>query len=598
MNGLSGLWRNECFKIYRQTANRVIIIIALALAILTPCFNLLVNGATDFFDEEYDNREYWQENADLDLESENYVSYSDWMSRIDAQTFFDDLSIPNTSWKYQAFYEQYRQLLFRRRCFEFYIDGKITKEEFTEQFYWTYNGSDADELPVEFYGDANTVYEKPADIEQPADIDPKWADSFDAEAELVQLGLDVTDTENMLKNLTVKDFANSQLLIYQAELAEKKTSLGELNDQLEKGSATEIDVLAAQLEVEGAEYMVSFYKNMAQTTVPEEDSDWLVNTAAIIGSSACSSLTNVPVSEDEFYNGTTNSLTYGTEDYEEYCEHIENNRANARRALKTADYAIENGIALPEMTIHSAKTLARDSLASVASIIIIALIIVTANNIALEYSSGTIRLLLIRPRKRSKIILSKFCALFTTGVIVSLAVFIVVIVVSIILNGAVYGVWDMFTSDLICFSSVIKISSLLYSLAKLFLPLLSGLFLLSLAFMMAVVTRKAALAIIAPIVVNSMGSIIQMFAMNYAGKYPVLKFTILPYLDLGPYLVSPVSNFATTDLNLTSLVNGMYGSLALNSGLSALTGAIVILIHAGLLFALGFIAFRKQQIKN
>lgn len=590
---MSGLWRNECFKIYRQTANRVIVIIALVLALLTPVFQMFVSGALDLFEQD-DTGEYWEEIAANDLEEGYYIDYCDVTSRISASDFFEEISVAKGNWKYQAFYEKYRTLLYRKSAFEFYLDGKIEKQEFADAFYWdyTYGSDDLFGLGNEYPG---RVYDASPDTEQTS---LEWLESFDAQSELNRLRTDIRDIETTLKNLTVKDYANMQLAVSRTDLNDKKSALGETRTKAQKGEATQSDVLKAELEVEGAEYIVSFYEHMAKTNVPEDKSDWLVRTAVVVGSQACSELTSVPDSEDEFYANAMGAIQYGTDDYAKYCESVEKARTNARRALMTADYAIENGVEIPEMTAHSAKLLARNSFTSIASIVIIAMIIITANNIALEYSSGTIRLLLIRPRKRTKIIFSKFLALFTTGVILSVAVFIVIVAVSTILNGAIYGEWDTFTPDLLCFSRVIRINGIFYSFAKLFLPLFSGLFQIALAFMMAVVTRKAALAIIAPVVVNSMSSLVQLLSMNFAGDYPILKFTILPYLDMGPYLFTPLARYAFIDGDLTSILNGGFGTVAMSSDLSAVTGAVIVLIHFVLLFGLGFFAFRKQQIKN
>ena len=598
MKGLSGLWRNECFKIYRQTANRVIIIIALALSLLTPVFNLLISGALDYFDRDFDDVEYWRENAEVDLSLGNYLSDSDWEARVKATEFYSENGISQSGWKYQAFYDGYRTLLFRRYAFGYYLDGKIGDNELADAIFWDYYYADGTPKYGDFGGFADDRI-VPSDGEEYTEPDVYgWFETFDVEAEYENVKAGIKEIESTLANLTVKDYANARLIELQAERTEKKNELGEIRTKVGNGDVTERDVLIAELEHEGAEYMVSIYEHMSKTNVPEEESDWLVSAAAVIGESARSSLVTVAVSEEEFYDDTMRAYNYGTDDYEKYCENVENTRANARRALMTVDYAIENGIPLPEMTPHSAKMIIRDSLSSVASIVVIAMIIVTANNIALEYSSGTIRLLLIRPRKRSKIILSKFLALFTVGVIVSVAVFIVVTLVSTIANAAVYGEWDTLTPDLICTSRVIKINSLLYSLAKLFLPLLSGGFLLSIGFMMAVVTRKAALAIIAPVVINSMSSILQLLSMNYAGEYPILKYTVLPYFDLGQYLVSPVANYSLSGLNYSALINGGMSTLVLSSNLSALTGAIVIILHFVLIYALAFWAFSRQQIKS
>jgi ABC-2 type transport system permease protein len=480
-------------------------------------------------------------------------------------------------------------MLYTRYCIGFYLDGKIDRDLFSSYFFGDLYGyvTGDDESPV--FNDDGAYYDGDYN-----DADSEWLDSVDFDKVLEEIDGEIAETQDMLKNYTLRDYVASKREDYNSEVTNKQSELGKLKVRLENGNATENDVLKAQLELEGAKFMVSFCESIMKTTIPEGENEWLLEALERIGASAVYSLSDVPVTEEEFLDDPYASDMSGFDDYDDYCESIEMKRTTARRALMTVDYALEHGIELPELTENSTKNLVRNSLSFSSKIIVLAMVIVTANNIALEYSSGTIRLLLIRPRKRSKIIFSKFCALFTTALVVSVAAFILINVVSVIING--FG--DIFTSDLICYGGVVRINSFLYSLAKLFLPLMSGLILLSLAFMMAVVTRKAALAIIAPIIVNSSSLVLQAIAIAKAADFPVLKFTVLPYLDLGSFLISPVAAFTMNDYDLMGLLSDALGSVIISSGLSAAIGTAVVLIHAAIVFAIGFIVFDKQQIKN
>ena len=577
MKGLLNLWRNECGKIFRQTSNKVIMVIALCFAILTPLMMVGLNSSLNSLMNP-DSEEYWQTNAQTAAENGDFVWYCHCSARAEAFTYFKECSISVDSWKYQSFFDVYAKLLERKNMDEFYLDGKITKIDFVENFPTVFELPDA-----EYSADPETG--KP---------DDSWIDSFNAESDLEDTRSQISQLEEVIGNFSSKTYAATRLISLSSELEDQKKELSEKEQLFEAGKCTENDVLRAKLTVEGTEYMISFLEAIKNSSLDGEGDDWMVMTAEIIGQRAANSLCTVPVSEDEFNSGSALTLFSGQPDYESYLRSVEQTRTDAKAALETVGYSLSNGIQLPETVHDSTKTLVRSSLSSAASFIMLALVVITANNIAAEYTSGTIRLLLIRPRSRTKIILSKFLALLTTTVILSIASFILVNLMSILLSG----VKDFFVPDLIYNGGVSKVASIAYSLLCMLLPLISGALLVALAFMMSVLTKKTALAIVVPLVFNVFGSILQYASAATLHNFPILDYTIFPYLDLSPFISSPVANFASgfSDGGLNTLMNA--AETAMFSGLSAVTGVIVMLVHIAVMIAVGFLVFRRQQIKN
>ena len=73
MKGMIKLWHNECIKLTKQVANRVIIIIALALSVILPLLSTAL-----FAMQSYDRY------ADAEMYFENAESTNDDMDRINS----------------------------------------------------------------------------------------------------------------------------------------------------------------------------------------------------------------------------------------------------------------------------------------------------------------------------------------------------------------------------------------------------------------------------------------------------------------------------------------------------------------------------------
>lgn len=587
MKALISLWRNECVKIMRQTANKVIIIIVLVLAILLSVLVTLADNALGYIS--YYDDEMWMEYAETALAEGDYFWYSDCIARADGFKLFKENSISFDGWKYQTFFDTYEDLLLRRSYDKLYLDGKVTMEEFYNNFFWRFE----DPGVTSYEGDAEITTED----EYIGESDSSWFDSFDAEADLAETEKSIAQLEELIITGTVRTYAQGNLTQLRETLKKEKSDLAEKESLLAKGSVTAEEVKTAALTVEGTEYMISFYESVVNTSLGDEDEDWIVYAIQDIGENARKTLAGtVPVSEEEFNSEPYYASMAEVSDYAQYCRSLEKTQANAYRALKTVDYALEHGISLPEVRDDSTKGLVRSVLGMTASLVVLAMVILTANNIASEYSAGTIRLLIIRPRRRTSIILSKFLALLTVGVLLCAVTFLLVNIICVAING----VGDFFVPDLMCPGDVVEIGSVLYSLGKMLLPVVSGMLMVALAFMMAVVTRRAALAVVIPLVLNLFTSMLQFLAIYKSTAYPILKYTVLPYLDLSPYLSSPVSGYSSNYFSggLVTMITGGFENTVARADVSAVIGVVVIAVNLAVMFGIGFAVFRRQQIKS
>ena len=122
--------------------------------------------------------------------------------------------------------------------------------------------------------------------------------------------------------------------------------------------------------------------------------------------------------------------------------------------------------------------------------------------IAREFSGGTIRLLMIRPKKRIKIIMSKFVAVLA----IALAIYTAGCILNTITNGIVYGFADFGFPN---FTATGQVGFFAYYVPKFIACIITILIGYTSAFMLSTVTKNMAVSVIVPAVIF-IGSLIGM----------------------------------------------------------------------------------------
>jgi ABC-2 type transport system permease protein len=110
-------------------------------------------------------------------------------------------------------------------------------------------------------------------------------------------------------------------------------------------------------------------------------------------------------------------------------------RAFYERQIAINDYHLEHNIPSTDGTMWDGV----NGSAGMMIVITIFTIIIVGDSVAGEFSTGTIKLLLIRPASRFKILLSKYISFLLFGMLLLLILF----VLSILVNGILYGFGHM-----------------------------------------------------------------------------------------------------------------------------------------------------------
>ncbi|CAM3624224.1 ABC transporter permease [Marinicrinis lubricantis] len=194
--------------------------------------------------------------------------------------------------------------------------------------------------------------------------------------------------------------------------------------------------------------------------------------------------------------------------------------------VEIAKYQLEHGIAPIDDTLWGGVR----NMSALISLITIFTVIIAADAVAAEFTWGTIKLLLIRPVNRTKILLSKFFSSF----LFALMMLVFLFVISFIVNGFLYGfggadtnIVTMNTSGTIEEGSVIAyvLKYYAYSLGSLVM-------IVTLSFLISSVFRSSSLAIGISMFIYFAGTSIAVFLSRYEWS----KFFLFSNMDLTQYL--------------------------------------------------------------
>ncbi|MGG1514012.1 ABC transporter permease [Paenibacillus oryzisoli] len=175
-------------------------------------------------------------------------------------------------------------------------------------------------------------------------------------------------------------------------------------------------------------------------------------------------------------------------------------------------------------------------------------VIIAGDVVAGEFTWGTIKLLLIRPASRSKILLSKYLS----TLIFALTLLVLLFLSALVVNGVLYG-FDAISLPHLTVDKQAQVhekNMLLYVFATYGLKLVELVMIVTLAFMISTVFRSASLAIGLSIFIMFAGQSLTYLFLQYTwGKYFLFANTDLtPYLEGQPLAEGMSLGFSITML--------------------------------------------------
>jgi len=177
------------------------------------------------------------------------------------------------------------------------------------------------------------------------------------------------------------------------------------------------------------------------------------------------------------------------------------------------------------------------------SLIALFAIVMGGGIVANEFSGGTIKLLLIRPSKRYKILLSKYVSVIEYTLLMLLVLF----AVSFLLGGTLFSFKGAGTPFLENSGGKITEVNMIVHIAQLYgLQCINLIMMVTLAFMISTVFRNSAMAIGIGVFLLTMGNIITMLLTKYSwSKYILFANTNLnQYIDGEPLVKGMTMTFS------------------------------------------------------
>lgn len=194
---------------------------------------------------------------------------------------------------------------------------------------------------------------------------------------------------------------------------------------------------------------------------------------------------------------------------------------------------------------------------------------------ASEFQQGTVRLLMIRPKTRTKILMSKF----TAALVICFGIYIAGTILNIFTNGICFGFSDYAFPN---YTASGDIGFFAYYIPKFFASAVTIVFGYCVAFMLSTAVKHMAVSISVPIVCF-VGSIIGMSIFAYREAAHWLAWTPIPYVQISQFFTehSPVQQM---------MRNG--APVSLGYGIGLLLGLSVICTFISIW------VFRKRDITN
>ena len=206
--------------------------------------------------------------------------------------------------------------------------------------------------------------------------------------------------------------------------------------------------------------------------------------------------------------------------------------------------------------------------------IIITIVLIAGAIVSDEFNKGTIKLLLVRPFSRAKILLAKFI----TVILTVLFIMVVTVVLQFIVGGIFLGFDSLSIPNIIYNHNTGKLMEIgilksicLTGLGKLPIYILLG----TLAFALSTIFNNTPVAITITLMGYMASNIINQFAYYYDIKW--LKFFVTPNWDFTQFF---------------------YGKLPLLETLNVPFSIVICIVYFAIMMVVSFMVFKKRNIKN
>ena len=585
MKKLARLIGNENKKELKQTGLRVLLIIIAALTALAPLLDFTLKkivGSPSY--SGYDSN-YWTYNAErlkkqlADAEENGRICDAEYYRVfLDTTEFFEKNNI-HEDWRIDVFRSDYATLRGTVGLVKLIIEDGVDSDDIKESMMSSFL----------YEIDPNGIYPYQT-VLLPENIEATYKAQKDALAEL----------EERILTYTLGDYYASKLEEAKAALETARQSV----EYLKSGSAPADPGLTPELSAEFIAYEVALGERLVEwNELNVQAWQWLTDNVfdyrgwqfnTVVKLQWLKTLADSPtgVSRELFY--ASDYFSSDIVDYEEYIAMTQKNARSFEEASAIIRASMEHGVPIRGTVNDSTKTLFLSEFSSSFGIIVIFVIILAGMTLSNEYTSGTVRLLLIRPQRRSRILASK---LLSGGIlwVAATAVASVLLAVECI---ALFGVKDLFAPAIFNHGTKVMIVPAIFAfLWRVLLSFISTAPIILFTLLISTLIKRSALPIALAMICRFSTSVITTVSLSLQKLH--LEYTPLPYLDLTSFIGNTAERYIIDGGSTLDNIFGAAEKALISSGNYRISIGIAWLVGiAAVLTVLSFVSFDRQQIKN
>lgn len=585
MKKLARLIGNENKKVLKQTGLRVLLIIIAALTALAPLLDFTLKKIVGSPSYSGHDSNYWTYNTErlkkqlADAEENGRICDAEYYRVfLDTTEFFEKNNI-HEDWRIDVFRSDYATLRGTVGLVKLIIEDGVDSDDIKESMMSSFL----------YEIDPNGIYPYQT-VLLPENIEATYKAQKDALAEL----------EERILTYTLGDYYASKLEEAKAALETARQSV----EYLKSGSAPADPRLTPELSAEFIAYEVALGERLVEwNELNVQAWQWLTDNVfdyrgwqfnTVVKLQWLKTLADSPtgVSRELFY--ASDYFSSDIVDYEEYIAMTQKNARSFEEASAIIRASMEHGVPIRGTVNDSTKTLFLSEFSSSFGIIVIFVIILAGMTLSNEYTSGTVRLLLIRPQRRSRILASK---LLSGGIlwVAATAVASVLLAVECI---ALFGVKDLFAPAIFNHGTKVMIVPAIFAfLWRVLLSFISTAPIILFTLLISTLIKRSALPIALAMICRFSTSVITTVSLSLQKLH--LEYTPLPYLDLTSFIGNTAERYIIDGGSTLDNIFGAAEKALISSGNYRISIGIAWLVGiAAVLTVLSFVSFDRQQIKN
>ncbi|NMA95997.1 MAG: ABC transporter permease subunit [Clostridiales bacterium] len=343
------------------------------------------------------------------------------------------------------------------------------------------------------------------------------------------------------------------------------------NPSQEEGINWHIEDLKREIAMIETNSIPTLEYRLENNIIPREDS-WQNTALSNIEMNQMNILHNNIIPEEEF-----NKERYMIEEYKSYQKYVDAMQSQIdgyNNEILIAQSSLDAGKPDMKYVINGARS---NTVGFLGYSIFVAIYAVLIGSwiIASEFQQGTIRLLLIRPKTRTKILMAKFIAALS----ITLVIYIAGSFINMLANGMFYGFADFRYPN---YTISGEISFFRYYIPKLLACSVSIIFGYTVAFMFSVMLKNIAVSLIIPIVCL-IGSSIAMQVFAFTPKLDWIAYTPIPFVQISSFFQKHSS---------------VYYALQRGANLNLTYGIILLLAMSIVFTVVSVVIFKNRDITN